>query len=264
MAKKVVQKTNNNSNQFNKKVLIVTGASSGIGKATALAFAKAGGMVSVVDVQEKEGLNTAKMIEKIGGKSIFIKCDVSKEDDVKKMIAKTVNTFGSLDFAFNNAGIEGQTAKTAESTLENWNRVIDINLRGVWFCMKYELIQMLKQGHGGIINCSSIAGLVGFEGIPAYVASKHGVLGLTKAAALEYAKSNIRVNAICPGVIQTPMIDRFTKGKKEFREGLLAGEPVGRMGGPEEIASAVLFLCSEGSSFVTGHPLVVDGGWVAR
>lgn len=264
MAKKEVQRPANNSNQFKKKVLIVTGASSGIGKATALAFAQAGGQVAVVDVLEKEGLNTAKMIEKAGGKAQFIKCDVSKEDDVKKMISQTIKTFGQIDYAFNNAGIEGQTAPTAESSMENWNRVIDINLKGVWLCMKYELIQMLKQGHGGIINCSSIAGLVAFEGIPAYVASKHGVLGLTKTAAMEYAKSNIRINAICPGVIKTPMIDRFIKGDKDFEKGLLEGEPVGRMGRPEEIASAVLFLCSEGSSFVTGHPLVVDGGWVAR
>jgi len=183
---------------------------------------------------------------------------------LKRAGDETVKEFGRLDYAFNNAGIEGEQGVTPDCTEENWNKVININLKGVWLCMKYQIPQMLKQGSGSIINCSSIAGLVGFPGIPAYVASKHAVIGLTKTAALEYAKSNIRVNAICPGVIQTPMIERFAHGEAQIKKQLADGEPVGRMGQPEEIASAALWLGSSESSFVTGHSLVVDGGWVAQ
>lgn len=246
------------------KVALVTGAASGIGRATALAFARQGANVVVSDVQEKQGLEVVNEIKIMGARGIFARCDVSRESDVRAMIEKTLQEFGRLDYAFNNAGTEGQQGMTPDCTEENWNRVIDINLKGVWYCMKHEIPQMLKQGGGAIVNCSSIAGKIGFPGIPAYTASKHGVIGLTKTAALEYAKLNIRVNAVCPGVIQTPMIDRFTHGEAAALKQLSAGEPVGRVGRAEEVADAVVFLCSDQSTFVTGHSLVVDGGWLAQ
>lgn len=249
---------------LNGKVAFITGAATGIGRATAVAFAKAGAAVAVVDTNTDAALLTAKMVNEAGVRSRFFKCDVSQSDEVKKAVEDAVKEFGRIDFAFNNAGIEGAQGMTPDCTEENWNKVIDVNLKGVWLCMKYQIPQMLKQGGGSIINCSSIAGLVGFPGIPAYVASKHAVIGLTKTAALEYAKSNIRVNAICPGVIETPMIDRFAHGEAQIRKQLADGEPVGRMGQPEEIASAALWLGTSDSSFVTGHSLVVDGGWVAQ
>ena len=249
---------------FQNKVALITGASSGIGRATAIAFAKAGANVVVADVNYSGGQETAQQIKKLGQDSLFVHCDVSNPNEVEEMVAKTIVTFGRLDFAFNNAGIEGQQGTTADCSLENWNRVIDINLKGVWLCMKHELEVMLKQGSGSIVNCSSIAGLIGFQGVPAYVASKHGVIGLTKTAALEYAKSSIRINAVCPGIISTPMIDRFTHGEAQIRKQLADGEPVGRVGEPDEVASAVLWLCSPGSSFVTGTAIPIDGGWVAQ
>jgi len=206
----------------------------------------------------------ARKIEALGRKVTFVRCDVSSENDVKNLLQKTIDMFGRLDCAFNNAGIEGKQASTSDCTNENWDQVINVNLKGVWLCMKNQIPQMLKQGRGTIVNCSSIAGLIGFPGIPAYVASKHGVIGLTKTAALEYAKQNIRVNAICPGVVQTPMIDRFVHGEAQVRKQLTEKEPLGRVGEPDEIAAAALWLCSESASFVTGHSLVVDGGWVAQ
>lgn len=256
----------NNQNVYNfmQKVAFITGASTGIGRSTAMEFAKANAQVVVVDVNTDAGPQTVKKIQEVGGKAHFIKCDVSHDAEVKIAVQETVQRFGSLDYAFNNAGVEGGQALTADCTEENWDKVININLKGVWLCMKYQIPQMLKQGHGSIVNCSSIAGLVGFPGIPAYVASKHGVIGLTKTAALEYAKLNIRVNAICPGVIQTPMIDRFVHGEAQIRKQLADGEPIGRVGNPNEIAQAALWLCSDCASFVTGHPMVVDGGWVAQ
>ena len=250
--------------EFAGKVAFVTGASSGIGRATALAFARAGADVVVVDVQGDGGHHTAKAVQELGRRALFVRCDVSRDDDARHAVQNTIEAFGRVDFAFNNAGIEGQQAPTADCTVENWDRVIGINLKGVWLCMKYQIPQMLGEGGGSIVNCSSVAGLVGFQGIPAYVASKHGVVGLTRAAALEYSKSNVRVNAVCPGVIQTPMIDRFTHGEAAIRKQLVEGEPVGRVGRPEEVAEAVLWLCSERASFVTGHALAVDGGWVAQ
>lgn len=249
---------------FTGKVALVTGGASGIGRATALAFAEAGAWVAIVDINEDGGLQTARMIQEAGGEALFVKCDFGNVASTEHAIHSVIKQSGRIDCAFNNAGVEGESATTAECTVENWHRTIDINLRGVWLCMKHEIHAMLKQGGGTIVNCSSIAGLVGFPQSPAYVASKHGVIGLTKTAALEYAKANIRVNAVCPGVIQTPMIDRAT-GKNEAQKlGLITSEPMGRLGTPEEIASAVLWLSSSQSSFVTGQALPVDGGWVAQ
>jgi len=247
---------------FKNKVAIVTGGSFGIGRATAVAFAKKGAKVAVVDwVEDSETIN---IIKDFGGEAIFIKCDVSNAADVKAMVEKTVNTFGRLDYAFNNAGIEGESAVTQDCTEENWDKTIGVNLKGVWLSMKYEIPEMLKNGKGVIINCASIAGLVGFPGLPAYVASKHGIIGLTKTSALECAKLGIRVNAVCPGAIKTAMIDRITGNKKEVEEQFEAMEPIGRLGQPEEVANAVLFLCSNEASFVTGHAMAIDGGWVAQ
>lgn len=249
-------------NIFKDKVALVTGGSSGIGKATALAFAKKGAKIVIADW--KENRETIDSIKNLGGEVIFVKCDVSKASDVKKLVKKTINTFGRLDFAFNNAGIEGISARVQDCTEENWDKTISVNLKGVWLCMKYEIPEMLKQGKGAIVNCASVAGLIGFQGLPAYVASKHGVIGLTKTAALEYAKLGIRVNVVCPGVIQTAMIDRLTGKKKEVIEQFTDLEPVGRFGEPEEIANAVVWLCSDEASFVTGIEMPVDGGFVAQ
>jgi NAD(P)-dependent dehydrogenase (short-subunit alcohol dehydrogenase family) len=247
---------------FKNKVAIISGGSFGIGRATAILFAQKGAKVAIVDyIDDDETLN---IIKSNGGEAIFIKCDVSKEEDIRKMVEKTVSTFGRLDFAFNNAGIEGISAPTHECTVENWDQVMNVNLRGAWLCMKYEITEMLKHGKGSIVNNSSVAGLVGFTGIPAYTVSKHGLIGLTKTAALEYAKQGIRVNAVCPGVIKTPMIDRFTGKKKEVEKQFESMEPVGRLGEPEEVANAVTWLCSDEASFVTGASLAVDGGWVAQ
>lgn len=248
--------------EFKNKVAIVTGGASGIGRATALAFAKKGAKVIVVDW--KENAETVDIIKKSGGEALFIKCDVSKLSDVKAMVEKTIATFGRLDYAFNNAGIEGKQGDTQDCSEENFDKTIGVNLKGVWLCMKYEIPEMIKQGKGVIVNCSSVAGLVGFAGLPAYVASKHGVIGLTKTSALECAKLGIRVNAVCPGVIQTPMIDRITGKDKEAIEQFTGLEPVGRFGQPEEIANAVIWMCSDGASFVTGHAMAVDGGFVAQ
>ena len=249
---------------FKDKVALITGGSSGIGKATALAFAREGAKVAIADVQVDEGHALAQQIRDDGGEAEFILSDMSKPSDIETMVKIVVESFDRLDFAFNNAGVEGDQGNTVDCTEENWNKVININLKGVWLCMKHEIPEMLKSGGGVIINCSSIAGLVGFPNMPAYVASKHGLVGLTKTAALENAKENIRVNAVCPGVIDTPMIDRYTHGNEGVEAQLAAGEPVGRVGQPEEVAEAVLWLCSEKASFVTGHAMAVDGGWVAQ
>lgn len=247
---------------FTNKVVIVTGGASGIGRAAAIAFAKKGAKIVVADWTENQ--ETVQLITASGGEAIFIKCDVSKAADVKAMVEKTVASFGRLDYAFNNAGIEGAAAPTKDCTEENWDKTIGVNLKGIWLCMKYEIPEILKQGKGAIVNCASVAGLVGFGGLPAYVASKHGVVGLTKTAALECAQLGIRVNAVCPGVIQTPMIDRLTGTNKEAIDQFTKLEPVGRFGQPEEIANAVVWLCSDKASFVTGHAMAVDGGFVAQ
>lgn len=246
---------------FEEKVVIVTGGGSGIGRATAIAFAQEGASVVVSDIVEKDGMETVEKIKKLNGEGYFIKCDVSSEEEVRRLVDRTLEKYGRLDCAYNNAGIEGAPCTTTECLTENWDRTIDINLKGVWLCMKYEIPAMLRKGKGSIVNCSSVAGLVGFETIPAYVASKHGVIGLTETAALEFAKKNIRVNAVCPGPIHTPMLERFTGGDETE---LAEQDPMGRVGRPEEIADSVLWLCSDRASYVTGQAIAIDGGWVAH
>lgn len=247
---------------FKNKVAIITGGSFGIGRATAIAFAKRGAKVIIADYVD--GMESIKLVKAEGAEGLFIKCDVSKVTDVKDMVEKTVAEFGRLDYAFNNAGIEGPSAFLHEYTEENWDKTIGINLKGVWLCMKYELQQMLKQKKGAIVNCASVAGLVGVSRLPAYVASKHGVIGLTKTCALENAKMGVRINAVCPGVIDTPMVDRITGKNKVVEKKFIDMEPIGRMGHPEEVAEAVTWLCSDAASFVTGHAMAVDGGWTTQ
>ncbi|WP_425613546.1 SDR family oxidoreductase [Anatilimnocola sp. NA78] len=252
----------NSDLDFSGKVAFVTGGASGIGRASALAFARKGASVVTADVSEQGNQETARLIEQQGGRALAVRCNVSQGEEVKAALTKTADTFGRLDFAFNNAGIEPRApAPTAEYDEEEWNRIFDINLRGMFLCMKHEIPLILKHGGGGaIVNTSSGAGVIGIKGSPAYTAAKHGVIGLTKAAALDYAAQKIRINAICPGYIDTPMMGRFTGGTSEGRAKVISEEPVGRMGTPEEIAAAVMWLCSDGAGFVIGHAMVVDGG----
>lgn len=246
---------------FEQKVALITGGSFGIGRATATAFAKQGAKVVIADWIEDK--TTLQEIKKEGGTAIFIHCDVSKSSDVAELANQTLKIFGRLDYAVNNAGVEGANAVTHECTEENWDKTIGINLKGVWLCMKREIPLMLKQGKGAIVNVASVAGLIGFPGLPAYVASKHAIIGLTKTAALENAKQNIRINAVRPGAIKTAMIDRITGKDKTVEKQFEDMEPVGRMGKPEEVAEAIIWLCSDAASFVTGNAMTVDGGWVA-
>jgi len=246
---------------FNGKVALITGAASGIGKATAMAFAARGASVVLADIVESD---TLELIRASGGTGVFIRTDVSREEQVAAMVAKAVETYGRLDYAFNNAGIEGEATFMEAVAVDDWMRIMDVNLKGVFLCMKHQIPVMRQTGNAAIVNCASIAGLVGFPGLSAYGASKHGVVGLTKAAALENARKGIRVNAVCPGVIRTPMVERFV-GEDPTREQLLIGDgPMRRLGLPEEIAKTVLFLCSDEASFTTGQAIAVDGGWTSR
>jgi NAD(P)-dependent dehydrogenase (short-subunit alcohol dehydrogenase family) len=248
------------------KVALVTGAASGIGRATALTFAREGAKLVVADMNEDGGQQTVHMITENGSEAMFVQVDVTSASQIEAMISKTLETYGRLDCSFNNAGTEGTTmVSTIDYKEEDWNRVLSINLTGVWLCMKYEITQMLKQGGGAIVNTASVAGLVGSRGAgSAYAASKHGVVGLTKTAALEYAKQGVRVNCVCPGVIRTPMMERMLTRNPELEQQYIAAEPIGRLGLPEEIAESVVWLCSEAASFVTGHTMTVDGGMVAQ
>lgn len=240
-------------------VAVVTGAGSGIGRQTALRFAEEGASVVVADIVEDGGKETVRSIQDDGGDATFIRTDVTDEDDVDRMVEEAVDRYGGLDFAHNNAGLEGDSDLLAEHSEENWDQVIDVNLKGVWRCMKREIPEMLEQGSGSIVNTASISGLTGSGGSP-YVASKHGVIGLTRKATLDYADENIRINAVCPGIIDTPMVQRAGEDNPEMMDQMTAGVPAGRLGDPEEIAQAVVWLCSDDSSFVMGHPLTIDGG----
>lgn len=251
------------------KVALVTGAGSGIGRASARAFAREGASVVVSDIDHEGGQATVRLIEKAGGEASFVAADVADHDQVKSLITRTVELYGSLDCAHNNAGIEGATVPIADYGVADFDRIVSINLRGVFLSLKEELPVMVAQGSGAIVNTSSTFGVVGVENCCGYVATKHAVAGITKAAALEYARQGVRINAVCPGAIQTPMLDRFLGGQSDEDPQQLAdvfadAEPVGRLGQPEEIAEAVVWLCSDAASFVTGHAMPVDGAWTAR
>jgi NAD(P)-dependent dehydrogenase (short-subunit alcohol dehydrogenase family) len=249
--------------ELNNKVGIVTGGTSGIGRHAAVLFAKAGAKVVVAGRREVEGRETIDLVHAAGGEGLFVKTDVSQAAQVHALVQRTVERFGRLDIAFNNAGVEGSIAPIAEQSEEDWDRTIDINLKGTWLSLKYEVQQMLKQGGGGaIVNMASVAGLIGSAGFATYSASKHGVMGLTKAAALETARSGIRINVVCPAVIETPMGERLF-GEPEVGNYALGLHPVGRFGRPTEVAEAVLWMCSDRASFMTGQSLVLDGGFLA-
>jgi len=245
------------------KVALVTGGTSGIGRETAVLFAKAGVKVVVAGRREVEGEETIELVRAAGGDGLFVKADVSKSSEVEALIQKAVEKFGRLDIAFNNAGIEGVWVPIVRQSEEDWDRTITINLKGVWLSLKYEIRQMLKQGGGGVIvNMASIVGQIGAAGAAAYSASKHGVIGLTKSAALETAKSGIRINAVCPAVIETPMADRLYSAPAVHKY-VLGCHPIGRFGTTSEIAEAVVWMCSDHASFMTGQSLVLDGGFLA-
>lgn len=244
--------------KFENKVAFVSGAASGIGRATALAFAREGANVVVADIDEEGNQGTADQIEDLGSDALAVTCDLRESEDVQVAIEETIGEFGRLDYACNNAGVEQRSVKTAELEVDEWDRIVDTDLRGVFLSMKYEIPHILEEG-GAIVNISSGAGVKGFPEA-AYTAAKHGVVGLTRSAALEYADTDLRINAVCPGIIDTSMMDRVSDNRDGGRQEVIEQEPIGRMGTPEEIANAVLWLCSDAASFVLGHAMVVDGG----
>jgi NAD(P)-dependent dehydrogenase (short-subunit alcohol dehydrogenase family) len=249
--------------EYQNKVVIVTGGAYGIGRAAAMGFAQRGAKVAIADVDVKRGEETLRRIKDAGGDAFFVKTDVSSEADVKALVEKTVETYGKLDCAFNNAGIHKVFASMADFTAADWEEMINVNLKSVWLCMKYEIPQMLKQGKGAIVNTSSAAGLVGAPSNPAYPASKHGVVGITKSTALEFARKGIRVNCVCPGPIRTGMNESLVAANPEMVKAMDQKVPMGRIGEPEEVAAAAMFLCSDEASYITGAALPVDGGIVA-
>lgn len=261
--------------QLENKVIVITGGSSGIGKATALLFAKKGAKVGIASRRKKEAEKTIKEIQDLGTEGLFVQTDVTKENEVENFINETVQTFGKINYAFNNVGTLGILADQVDYSQDNWNQIMETNLKGIWLTMKYEIPQMLKQGGGAIVNNASIGGIVGSRNagvknikpqrnVPFYCASKHGVIGLTKSLALEYAQSGIRINAICPAGVETEMFKRLIGGNEEIKAKIAAAHPIGRISKPEEIAEAVLWLCSDSSSFVIGHSLVLDGGFTIQ
>ncbi len=249
--------------EFRDKVVLVTGGSYGIGRAAAIGFARKGAKVVIADIDEKRGKETLLYIKQLGGEAIFVKTDVSSEAEVAALIRKTIETYGKLDCAFNNAGIHKQFASTIEFTETEWDEIINVNLKSVWLCMKYEIPEMLKQGKGAIVNTSSAAGLVGAPSNPAYPASKHGVVGLTKSTALEFARKGIRINCVCPGPTRTGMNEALLSTNPDMVKAMDARVPMGRIAEPEEVAAAAIWLCSDEASYITGHALPVDGGIVA-
>jgi NAD(P)-dependent dehydrogenase (short-subunit alcohol dehydrogenase family) len=250
--------------QFHNKVALVTGGGGGIGRVTAVALAEAGAQVVVADVAVQAGEETARLIEDRGGRSLFIQTDVTQADQVQRMIDQTVAHFGRLDCAFNNAGIEGTLARTADIAEAEFDQLLAVNLKGVWLCMKAEIQQMLRQGGGAIVNTASVAGVVGAHSMPIYSATKHGVVGLTRSAAVEYTRSNIRVNAIAPSFTRTPMAERAFAQFPRFEEAVIRSNPSRRLAEAEEVAAAVLWLFSDAASFVTGMVMPVDGGFTAQ
>lgn len=245
------------------QVAVITGAAGGIGRATALAFAEVGIKVVVADINAQGGAETVSLIEAAGGTAVFVSCDVRDEEQVKQLMTTTVDTYGSLDYAFNNAGIEMENQRLHDGSMRSFDMIMDVNVKGVWLCMKYQLQQMLKQGSGAIVNAASVAGLGAAPKMAVYAASKHAVLGLTRTAAIEYARKNIRVNAICPAVIDTAMYQRVCEMDPKTAQRIPELHPMGRVGRVEEIAASVLYLCSDGAGFTTGHALTVDGGMTA-